>query len=323
MRRNSTAPINTELSTAILETNVAENLREGLGIGDSTPFREALLVYGRDILDAATTLSDDEARYLVDMYYIWQKTRIRQAHQIRTLAENGEPNRVLLYNVQQAQLMEKQAQAALLRYVKTRPEWPWLHAVCGIGPVIAAGLAAHVKAADPAITTAGKIWRFAGLDPTVKWEKGQKRPWNASLKRLMFLAGCSFVKVKGRDSDFYGKLYEKRKEYEEGKNERLEYAELAALTLQEKNIQEEHTRHAYELGMLPQGRIHMRSMRWTEKLFLSHYHTVCWWQVHHKLPPAPYAFSHLGHADYIAPPYLNTCPGLEEALIAAGMIVKV
>jgi hypothetical protein len=32
--------------------------------------------------------------------------------------------------------------------------------------------------------TAGHIWRYAGLDPTVRWNKGEKRPWNAGLKVL-------------------------------------------------------------------------------------------------------------------------------------------
>lgn len=309
-------------TTTDLNPHTLAAIDANLSNGGGDIFSDALLIFNKDILAATVTLSDREARYLVDMYYTWQKTRIRQAHQIRTLSEGGEPNHILVYNMQQTMLMERQAATALDRYVRTRPEYPWLKAVCGIGPVISAGLSAHVRAANPEITTAGKIWRYAGLDPTVTWEKGQKRPWNASLKRLCFLMGCSFVKVKGRDSDFYGKLYERRKEYEAGKNERLEYADLATQTLATKNIQDEDTRHAYELGMLPAGRIHMRCMRWSVKIFLSHYHTVCWWQIHKRLPPAPYAFSHLGHADYIAPPYLSTVPGLEEALIESGLLVK-
>ncbi|KKL21523.1 hypothetical protein LCGC14_2444610, partial [marine sediment metagenome] len=64
--------------------------------------------------------------------------------------------------------------------------------------------------------------------PTVKWGKGKKRPWNASLKVLCWHAGESFVKCHNREHDVYGKLYVERKARElarnaEGKSGRVRF----------------------------------------------------------------------------------------------------
>src|SRR4029078_13106851 len=79
--------------------------------------------------------------------------------------------------------------------------------------------------------TAGHIWRYAGLDPTVRWNKGEKRPWNASLKRLAWIAGESFVKVSGNPDALYGQLYRERKAIEERKNLAGDFADQAAASL--------------------------------------------------------------------------------------------
>lgn len=44
----------------------------------------------RDLANAAYTLSKDEARFLVDAYYMMQDNRIRSAAQVRSLSENQE-----------------------------------------------------------------------------------------------------------------------------------------------------------------------------------------------------------------------------------------
>ena len=33
---------------------------------------------------------------------------------------------------------------------------------------------------------AGNIFSFAGLNPKRKWEKGERRPWNADLKKIIW-----------------------------------------------------------------------------------------------------------------------------------------
>lgn len=273
--------------------------------------------FDKDMKSAATMLTAAEARFLVDSYYSWQESRITQAHRIRTSAEQGEPNRVILYQYQQTEIMEERARLMLNRYAKSRIEGEWLMSICGIGPVIAAGLMCHIDIEKA--PTAGHIWSFAGLDPTKTWEKGQKRPWNASLKRLCFLIGESFVKVSGRDKDVYGKFYRSRKAYEEAKNESKDYAEQATASLERKRYSEDtKARACYEEGKLPPARIHRRSARWATKLFLSHYQTVAWYAKFGNLPPEPFPIGVLGHAHMHVIPNTDMVPGLTQALRDAG-----
>ena len=92
--------------------------------------------------------------------------------------------------------------------------------------MIAAGLEAHIDITRA--PTVGHIWRYAGLDPTCEWRKGEKRPWNASLKTLCWKIGESFVKVSGKEKSLYGRLWKERKELEEKRNAAGEFADQAA-----------------------------------------------------------------------------------------------
>jgi hypothetical protein len=140
------------------------------------------------------------------------------------------------------------------------------------------------------------------LDPTLKWDKGQKRPWNARLKRLAWIIGDSFRKQRNSPKDFYGKFYEDRKTYELAKNENGDYAAQAAESLSTRKIQDKVLKATYESGKLPPGRIELRSMRYATKLFLSHYHHVAYEDHFGTPPPKPYVIEQLGHAHIIGPP---------------------
>lgn len=254
--------------------------------------QENVLRLSRDLAKAAATLSDDEARYLVDAYYIMQEDRKRSANQVRALGEAVEPNSVIAWLADQSSVLEKQIARALDKYTQAHPMGAWMRSVVGIGPVISAGLLAHIDITKA--PTVGHIWRYAGLDPTSKWEKGQKRPFNASLKRLCWLIGESFVKVKAHDDDVYGKLYDQRKAYEHERNERGDYTEQAQAILKRKP---DHAQRAvYALGKLPDGHLHMRAKRWAVKQFLSDLHGA-WYRQHFGTePPLPYPIAILGHA---------------------------
>ena len=67
----------------------------------------------KDLKNAARTLSDDEARFLVDAYYAMQDDRIRAAHQHRSLTESGEPADVMTWLLDQREILEKQVARAL------------------------------------------------------------------------------------------------------------------------------------------------------------------------------------------------------------------
>ncbi len=257
----------------------------------------------RDLRDAARTLSADEARFLVDAYYAMQRDRIRAAHQERTLHEGGEPHTVMSWLADQRLTLEKQVLRALDAYSAADPAGAWARSIVGIGPVISAGLIANIDINQA--PTAGHIWGFAGLDPTSRWEKGTKRPWNGSLKRLCFLIGESFVKVSNLDNDVYGKVYRTRKEWETKQNEAGKYADQAAASLAAKKFgADTEARKHYEAGRLPPARIHLRAERYAVKLFLSHLHHVMYEIAFKKPPPKPFILSgaHPGHTRFIAPP---------------------
>lgn len=276
---------------------------------DITPHLEGVTRLSRDLRAAAATLSDAEARFLVDSYYQAQDSRIRSAHQVRTLAEADEPHSVLAWKLAQEELLEKQVAGALKRYAESKPLGRWAMSQKGIGHVITAGLLARIDISKA--PTAGHIWSYAGLVPGVKWGKGQKRPWNAELKRLAYLIGESFVKVSGYEDAFYGQVYAGRKDLEVEKNEQGDYAEQAARILTEKNWRDDtKAKEHYEKGLLPPGHIHARAKRYAAKLFLSHYQEVGWWLRFGEAPPAPYAMTHAGHAHKIEPPNF-TPPGDE------------
>lgn len=101
------------------------------------------------------------------------------------------------------------------------------------------------------------------------------RPWNAKGKVLCYKLEECFVKNKNRPSDYYGALYDHRKAYEVGRNGSPEIAAQAAAILTKKKFRKEtDARKAYEAGRLPPAHLHMRAMRWTGKLFLSHLQMV-------------------------------------------------
>jgi hypothetical protein len=263
--------------------------------------REVVRRLNRDLVKAARSLSIDEARYLVDAYYQIQDNRKAASNQIRAVADSQEPHDVLQWLHDQNDTVEKQIRRALDSWTDAIPAARWAKSIVGIGPVISAGLAAHIDVTR--CKTVGGIWRFAGLDPTVEWKKGQKRPWNAALKTLCWKTGECFVKVSNHEHDFYGHLYAQRKEKEIAANEAGKFADQAARKLERFNIGKNTEAYkAYAAGKLPPAHIHARAKRWTVKLFLAHYHNVAWTLATGTPPLKPYVISILGHADMIMPP---------------------
>lgn len=241
----------------------------------------------RDIKSAARNLGPREARWLVDQYYAIQDFRIQSANIVR--AQEGEPNRCLTWIGGAFKTLESDLQRALGEFAKQYTVGLWMQSLTGIGPVISAGMLAHLDVRK--CKTAGHFWRFAGLDSTMTWEKGQKRPWNAKLKCLCWKLGECFVKTCNHKSAFYGPLYAKRKLYEQERNAAGGNAERAALILTQKKWSKGTvSRNAYESGVLPDGHIHAQARRWAVKMFLSHLHSVMYQDYFGELPPVPYVF---------------------------------
>lgn len=263
---------------------------------------EELTRLTRDLRDASRLLGRREARYLVDLYYAVQEFRKSAANQVRS-AEEDEPNRVLEWVFESTRRLEENVKKSLGEFAASYRVGAWLQSITGIGPVLSAGFLTHLDVRKS--KTAGGFNRFAGLDPTVRWEKGQKRPWNARLKVLCFKAEDCFVKFCNHKDDHYGQLYVKRKEYETARNESGALADRAAAALQAKRLgKETEARKHYEAGRLPPAHIHARAMRWTGKIFLSHLHHVMYRDVFGADPPIPYVFAKCegDHRHYIEIP---------------------
>ena len=253
-------------------------------------------------------ITDTEVRFLVDLYYASQKTRIRLNNQIKGLGRDAkktekkeEPHELLDWALAQWVLFESQVKRAMAAYTEGHFMSWFFEQTVGVGPIISAGLLAHIDIHKA--PTVGHIWSFAGLNPDMKWEKGQKRPWNASLKTLCWKAGDSFVKVSGRKDAVYGQIYRQRKQYEIDRNDRGENKDAAARYLKEKRFGKDTEAYkAYSQGTLPAGQLDARARRYAVKLFLSHLHWRWYEEEIGEAPPKPYILTHGEHAHFIAPP---------------------
>lgn len=279
---------------------------------------EAVRRLDKALLKAATEMETGEVRYLVDIYYTIQDQRIRFKGILRSQTkESKEPSDLFDWFFTQSKTLEGQIKRALQAYADHHRIGRWLTSITGVGPVIASGLMAHIDIERA--PTAGHIWSFAGLVPGVKWGKGEKRPWNAKLKRLCWLIGESFVKQSFRESDIYGKMYLKRKEFEQRKSEAGDYKKYAAAKLASMKAQPRRSaepdedekkgakyRATLEAGKLPPIAIHERSKRWAVKLFLAHTQHAMHLDRYGTEPPNPYPIEHLeGHVHLIEPPNLE------------------
>ena len=254
------------------------------------------LSLAKDLLESSKSMTVDQARFLVDTYYQIQDARIRAAAQVRSLVSSEEPHSLLDWVGDVNAELENKIKRTLEIYAKHNRVGQWSLSITGIGPVIAAGLLAHIDITRA--PTVGHIWRYAGQDPTCIWEKGQKRPWNASLKTLCWKIGESFVKVSGNKRDIYGQYYLQRKEQEIIKNENLEFKDQADVKVKKVGKSTEAYK-SYSIGKLPKGHIHARAKRYAVKLFLSHWHEVAYREHFKAEPPLPYPISILGHAHHI------------------------
>lgn len=316
----------------------------------------------RDLVDAATTLTGVEARYMVAHYYDLQDFRIRSKNQLRRLYDENAPHRTLSWFGSRTDQLEKQIIRPLKEWAEGQEAGRWALSIVGVGPVIAAGLLAHIDierggVKDPVTgergrtPTVGHIWRFAGLDPTLKWEKGQKRPFNADLKVLCYKIGESFVKVQNNPRDIYGHVYAERKQQEIVKNYNGDFADQCAAALARMRVVDKSKDYFYwnsgcltvenakklaEAGypiglakrlagepgsgipMLAPAHIHARARRYAVKLFLSSFFEVLYFSKYGELPPKPYILTQPDHVHWFqAPDPDSIVRGLREAQEAA------
>lgn len=264
----------------------------------------------RDLVTAARVMGSEEARYLVDAYYMTQENRKRTDNQVRALGE--EPHFLIAWLADKNRTLEHQVARALDAYTQAHPMGDWMRDIVGIGPVLSAGLLAHIDMDH--CPTVGHIWQFAGIAGSGQkpWEKGQKRPFNSTLKVICWKIGQSFMKLSNREDCFYGKVYRERKAYEVANNEAGRLAEAAGRSLPHFKRTTEAYKW-YEKGMLPPAHIDARARRYAVKLFLSHLHGE-WHERHYGRPaPLPYPIAFMGHAHIINAPNKAAQPKRSES----------
>ena len=121
----------------------------------------------KDLDQASLTMGVREARFLVDYYYTQQEDRKRAHNQVRSLLPNQEPHSIISWLAVNATIMEDVIRERLGVFAKTRAEGRWARSIVGIGPVLSAGLVAHIDITK--CRTVSQLWRFAGYDPLQSW----------------------------------------------------------------------------------------------------------------------------------------------------------
>lgn len=121
----------------------------------------------KDLQGAATRLKQREARFLVDTYYQQQDERIRAAQRAEAAAKGGEPNELLKWDAENSRRRESDLKLVLGHFARQWRVGRWMQSICGIGPVISAGLLAHIDVRRA--PTASCIWGLAGLNPAMEW----------------------------------------------------------------------------------------------------------------------------------------------------------
>lgn len=254
----------------------------------------------RDLREASQTMTADEARFLVDYYYIMQEDRIRSSNQIRSMGD-VEPHEVLQWLGSNTATLERDIKISLEVYAENQVAGRWAMSVHGIGPVISAGLLAHIDIEKTPSVSA--LWSFAGMNPNAVWAKGKKRPWNAKLRVICWHAGECFKRTSGSPKSFYGPIYRARKVLEVERNDAGQFALIAKDTLEKKKIGKTTEAYKwYKKGMLPPGRLDLRATRYARKMFLSHYWQVLYMVHYDKEPPKPWILTQDKHVHLVPIP---------------------
>lgn len=130
----------------------------------------------KDLRKAAETLTHVQARFMVDTYYAAQDLRKAQQNRQRASIELQEPNELMQWSAKAQLNIEHVIKAAMDTYTMQHPLARWARSIPGIGPVIGAGLMAHLGGQLPP-PTVGHWWSFAGLNPDTEW-RGRDEMWS-------------------------------------------------------------------------------------------------------------------------------------------------
>jgi hypothetical protein len=263
---------------------------------------DAVVRLARSIRQEAGELTRGHVMGIVRAYYQFQQPRIAFNAQAKEARALGHSDLIPMHFMVQSRRLETQARAILGEWAAEFTAGQWLQRQYGIGPVISAGLLAHLDITRA--PAASHFWSFAGSNPEMVWNKGERRPFNAELKSLCWRMVDVFVKHRNDIDDqgaykcWYGRHYQAKKDQLVARNNAGGFAELAAATLRDRNIRKAEVLEVYRSGRIPDGRVDAQARRWTWKLVLAHLHTrMC--EEAGIQPPKPYSISYLDHVHQI------------------------
>lgn len=203
-----------------------------------------------------TKLDSNLVKKIVSSYYKIQDTKIS----LQSINDSNDSPEIVDRIVSTLDSIEDIIKRPLVNYSNDTIVGKWAMSNYGIGPIITSGLISYIDVTKAA--TASAVWRYAGLDPSVKESKSA---YSSDLKTLCWKIGNSFAKHSDKENCFYGKLYLQDKTRRLAKNKTLTKNE---------QLTEEH--------------IDAQARRFAVKIFLSHFHAIAY-QEHHNQPPVrPY-----------------------------------
>jgi len=159
------------IAVAKVEGAVAENNFKIPGLSKEVltdPVFAGIAKLQKDLVAASVQFGREEVGIMVKTYYQLQEARKRTGNQLLELYTNEKPSNAIQFLDKMNLINEKFVKNALDSYTAEDVVGQWLRSHHGIGPVIAAGLMAHIDITKA--PTAGAIWRYAGYVPDLVWQ---------------------------------------------------------------------------------------------------------------------------------------------------------
>jgi hypothetical protein len=223
-----------------------------------------------------------EIECLIERYYQVQEHRIAMGNQVLQLRKAGEEVNPLEDYYKRFYEIEKDIAKYLGKAMKDHKMWVWLKKVKGIGPILASALLVTIDIRKA--QHASSVWKYAGLAPGQRREKGKKLDFNPFLKVICWKIGESFVKTKGE----YRNVYDSAKAF---------YQQKFPFPVQKTDKKGKPMLDKDGKPLLMYTKIHLHNMakRKAVKLFLSHFWAE--WRKEESLPVSePYAHRGLANA---------------------------
>lgn len=286
----------------------------------------------RDLKRNASGMDRSAVQNIVRTYYQIQRVRMVQGNRASALEKLNKSHEHLDALSSMFGELENEVKLWLDVYANNHPIGQWALGQYGIGPVLAGALLATIDIEKAPYASC--VHSYFGLDPNKVRKKGEKSPYDPTLKSIAWKIGESFVKVSGNEEAFYGQRYLLRKNYEWSENLQGKYAHLVGqrnytygetteafkwtsgkfcgIDMEGKGVLDpldprpgiRFTKDRQPTSMIPPVAIHERAKRWTVKLFLSHFWQKLYEHHYGKEAPLPYAITYHGksHDTFIPPP---------------------